>query len=542
MNGRSHLTNVLAAILSIGLSGCAAVQTRILAVNPLEQRTVQALLGRLEHGSDAERLASALDAARQALPGSLRGNGDDTTVYRAAIRRVVALQKAHDWRLQPESAAGRNAGLSVIREGPDLLDPLQAARLVAADQIEITGLRERSRQEGLGLPYVAWFPRDARALAGEPGLPPAGLAIPVTAVLTFEPRGGAALRFVRTLSEETMIVAGRPRLLAADFSAPAAVVIAKGINRRFDIPALFAPFEHLSRSGLYQFQPFDPDKIPVVFVHGLLGRPEAWKQALNELQADPEIRRHYQFWFFHYPTGLPVWKSAALLRAELDRFNRELAPRLRSGADRARLNRKILIGHSMGGLLSSLQIREGGRMLTRQLTDREIDELPISASGRKKVRALVEFSPRRDVSRVVFVAVPHHGSPMAMLPGATLLTMRIRSALPDLLAYRDLILPKLHDELRRELAVSASSLRFLRANSPLLRSIYNLPRDKRIAVHSIMGDRGRNDAPQGGDGVVPFWSAHFPGAASEKIVPAGHDVHDHPEGIREMGRILREAL
>ena len=181
-------------------------------------------------------------------------------------------------------------------------------------------------------------------------------------------------------------------------------------------------------------------------------------------------------------------------------------------------------------------------MLTRQLTDREIDELPISESGRKKVRALVDFSPRRDVSRVVFVAVPHHGSPMAMLPGATLLTLRIRSALPDLLAYRDLILPKLHDELRRELAVSASSLRFLRANSPLLRSIYNLPRDKRIAVHSIMGDRGRNDAPQGGDGVVPFWSAHFPGAASEKVVPAGHDVHDHPDGIREMGRILREAL
>lgn len=547
------LAVLLGGALTILLSGCAAVQTQVLPGNAEEQRALRALMnapttaaramlaGSMK-GSDAERLARLLESARLALPGSLRGNAEDTVIYRGAIRQVVELQQAHEWRLQPVPVACGAPALSILRDGRDLLDPLQPPRLVPADQIRISGLRERARQDGVGLPYVAWFPRDARTLRGEPGVPPSGMTIPATAVLTFAARGGAVLRFVRSLSVETVTVQGRPRALAADFSAPVAVIIAKGMNRRFDVPALFAPLDHLSRSGLYQFQPYDPSKIPVVFVHGLLGRPEAWKQALNELQADPEIRRHYQFWLYHYPTGLPVWKSAALLRAELDRFNKELTPRLRTAADRARLNRKVLIGHSMGGLLSSLQIREGGRFLTRQLTEVEIDELPISATARRKVRALVDFSPRRDVSRVVFIAVPHHGSPTALLPGATLLAMRIRSALPDLSAYRDLILPKLHDELRRELAVSASSLRFLRANSPLLRSIYNLPRDERIAVHSIIGDRGRNDAPQGGDGVVPFWSAHFPGAASEKIVPAGHDVHDHPEGIREMGRILREAL
>lgn len=58
----------------------------------------------------------------------------------------------------------------------------------------------------------------------------------------------------------------------------------------------------------------------------------------------------------------------------------------------------------------------------------------------------------------------------------------------------------------------------------------------------IIGDRGRNDAPAGGDGIVPFRSAHYPGAVSEKIVPSGHDVHQHPEGVREIARILREGL
>jgi hypothetical protein len=61
-------------------------------------------------------------------------------------------------------------------------------------------------------------------------------------------------------------------------------------------------------------------------------------------------------------------------------------------------------------------------------------------------------------------------------------------------------------------------------------------------VHSIIGDRGRGDAPAGGDGIVPYWSAHFPGATSEKIVPSGHDAHQHPAAIEEMKRILGEHL
>jgi hypothetical protein len=499
------------------------------------------MFARSARGSETERLACLLEAARLALPGAMRGRADDSIIYSGAIRQVVELQQAHQWRLQPEAAVGETVRLSILRGGPTVLDPAQPVRLVASDQIRISGLRQRSRQEGLGLPYVAWFPHGARFLADEPGVPPSGMAIPVTAVLTFTPHGVAVLQFVRSLSVETIFVGRRPIALAADFSAPLALAISKGKNRRIDLPALFAPLEHLSRSGLYQFQPYDPTKIPVVFVHGLISRPEAWKQALNELQADPEIRRHYQFWFYIYPTGLPVWKSAALLRAELDRFNAALTPRLCSAAERSRLNRKILIGHSMGGLLVSLQIREGGRPLIRQFTEKEIDQLPISLAGQQRLRALVEFSPRTDVSRVVFIAVPHLGSPLALHAGAGLIALRIRSALPDLKAYRDALLPKLHDELRSELSVSANSLRFLRANSPLLRSIANLPRNERIPVHSILGDRGRNDAPQGGDGVVPYWSAHFPGAASEKIVPSGHDAQESPKGIAEMGRILRKA-
>jgi pimeloyl-ACP methyl ester carboxylesterase len=329
--------------------------------------------------------------------------------------------------------------------------------------------------------------------------------------------------------------------LAADFSAPLAMIIAKGTNRSFDLVSLFRPQEHLHRAGLYQFQPFDPDKTPVVFVHGLMSRPETWRIMVNELLADRDIRENYQFWFFLYPTGLPVWKSAAELRAELDRFNRKLAPRAMTAAQRMRLRSKVLVGHSMGGLIASLQVRQGGEDLWARFSKVPLRELPVGEEARRRIEELIVFKPRTDVSRVIFAGVPHRGSPLALRPGARFFAAQVRFAFPEIQSYRALLLSKAHESLRRDLEEPANSIRFLRENSPFLEAILSAPRNPRVRLHSIIGDRGRNDAPEGGDGIVPFRSAHYPGAESEKIVPSGHDVHEHPEGVREVVRILRDA-
>ncbi len=42
--------------------------------------------------------------------------------------------------------------------------------------------------------------------------------------------------------------------------------------------------------------------------------------------------------------------------------------------------------------------------------------------------------------------------------------------------------------------------------------------------------------------MVPYWSSHLEGAASERIVPSGHGSHKHPEGVEELVRILHEHL
>ena len=50
-------------------------------------------------------------------------------------------------------------------------------------------------------------------------------------------------------------------------------------------------------------QPYQPGKIPVLMVHGLLSSPMTWMEALNDLRSMPEIRDRYQFWFYLYPTS-----------------------------------------------------------------------------------------------------------------------------------------------------------------------------------------------------------------------------------------------
>jgi hypothetical protein len=44
------------------------------------------------------------------------------------------------------------------------------------------------------------------------------------------------------------------------------------------------------------------------------------------------------------------------------------------------------------------------------------------------------------------------------------------------------------------------------------------------------------------DGVVPYESAHLPGAISEVVIPSWHSVQETPEAIVEIRRILHLHL
>ena len=87
------------------------------------------------------------------------------------------------------------------------------------------------------------------------------------------------------------------------------------------------------RPPLVSTTPYRPGLIPVVFVHGTASSPVRWAEMYNRLQADPEIRSRFQFWFFQYDSGnsdRAVRRSACATR---------WSPRWRGSTPRARIRR-----------------------------------------------------------------------------------------------------------------------------------------------------------------------------------------------------------
>ena len=64
-----------------------------------------------------------------------------------------------------------------------------------------------------------------------------------------------------------------------------------------------------------------------------------------------------------------------------------------------------------------------------------------------------------------------------------------------------------------------------------------------VRFHTIIGNNTPSvPVQQSSDGIVPYSSAHWDGAASELVIPSGHSVQETPRAIVELRRILREQL
>ena len=88
--------------------------------------------------------------------------------------------------------------------------------------------------------------------------------------------------------------------------------------------------------GLFFLEAYDPDRIPVLFVHGIGGTPRSWKAIVDSLD-----RRRFQPWILAYASGLPLEANAKYL------FEAVTQLRIRYGFESL-----YVVAHSMGGLLS----------------------------------------------------------------------------------------------------------------------------------------------------------------------------------------------
>ena len=162
-------------------------------------------------------------------------------------------------------------------------------------------------------------------------------------------------------------------------------------------------------TGIYLIHPYDPNKVPILFVHGLLSSPLSWQILVNDLCADPKILEHYQPWFFLYPTGQPVLESAAQLREDLQATQRLFDPQGTSIPS----HHVVVVAHSMGGLLAHTLVSDPGDTLWNVVATRPLNGLSLSADERGSLLRYFFFRHQAAIDRVIFLSVPHRGSRLA---------------------------------------------------------------------------------------------------------------------------------
>ncbi len=422
--------------------------------------------------------------------------------------------------------------------------PGEFCRLLAAEEFQTSDLKHYYYAQGLGAALVAV--RQSRQEE-----PYYRLRHPFSATAVLRPCGSARRPFPSDLSvdngnrPEAVLELYNPCLfdsiaactttfpLERDLTAPLAYV-ARESSRGY-LEGFLDPREADVRPKLLMMEPYQRGKIPVVFIHGLLSDPTTWMDAANELRANPELARKYQFWTFRYPTGGALLDSAADLREKLQTVRETFDP---AGEDAA-MSRMVLVGHSMGGLVARLQVTYSYDILWNHAARRPLAEVRASPAVRRLLEKTFFFDPSPLVERVVFIGTPHRGSNMARR-----IVGRIASGLVDpfildgseywriMEQNQDIFFEYLHES-------PPTTIDLLEPSNPLLNALASMPVGRNVRLHTILGTGGLIGEP--GDGVVPVSSARLAGVRSELQIPRRHqELHHSPETLAELTRILNE--
>ncbi|MRR57961.1 MAG: hypothetical protein EG824_07110 [Deltaproteobacteria bacterium] len=482
----------------------------------------------------------------------LLGDGREPppSAYDIRFREACELYNRALWRAFPENADGALEFRSGPRKLPvgNLNITLKPESLswklehieafFPADAFEVRGLTVRNRTPGLGLPLIALTPKSKEA--------PNGGALPVTAFLRV-PGGvkelgsgadSATLEFFSAYDDTEVKVNDRSVPLETDSTAPLAYRLE---NKKLWKAGLrrFITAGHIS-NPIILIQPYEPGRIPVVFVHGTASSPVWWAEMLNTLRGDPVIRKRFQFWFFQYNSNNIITISAAQLRETLSDMVEKLDP---AGQDPA-MRQMVVIGHSQGGLLTKMTAVTPGDNLWKSISDKSLDELDASPEIKGLVRRMLFFEPLPFVTRVVFISTPHRGSFLTKHWVRNLVRRFVTIPVNLLFNQADLY-SKLSTQLKLPASIRGkvpTSIDGMSAENPILKSLVVLPLPPKVTGHSIISVLPDMEIETGNDGVVEYQSAHIDGVASEFIVRSPHSCQGHPFTIEEVRRILMEHL
>lgn len=414
-------------------------------------------------------------------------------------------------------------------------------QVLITDALQFKGFRHY-QPTGWGQPLIG-IATNRGLLPEESYFPPEGIVRPLTAFLDFSSEtngsGSPTLKIFQPDRQPVAEICGKPVDLAADLSAAYGVLLSRTKLKGAGLRA-FLNRKALGReAGIFLLEPFHPDKIPVLMIHGLASSPLAWEELTDALWANPELRSRYQVWHYFYPTTFPYLHSAAELQDNLDELRAYFDPNHSSLAFR----HMVIVAHSMGGLLARRLVTESRDTLWTNAFTRPLVQLNCTPTERATLRHYFFFHPEPGIERVIFLATPHRGSDLAASwegrVGRTLADHdtefddffgRIARKNADGLTERMRLWSKRH---------RLTSVQVLSPENPVLRAMAAEPIAAGVHVHNIVGNQGKNRGENSSDGVVSYRSAHLTEAESELVVPCGHAVNRHPLAVAEILRILR---
>ena len=415
----------------------------------------------------------------------------------------------------------------------------QSDQILLVDKFRVRGLSVRNREAGLGTPLMAVWPPD-------PAFNSLRRTVPATVLLRLPGSLAdlAAGRSPATLElhspfETASVTIGQTEVpLEIDLTTYRAYTLSQSSVWKLGKLGFLAPAERIS-SQLMLNQPYAPDRIPVVFVHGTFSSPVTWAEMANSLSADPVLRQRYQIWSFVYGSGNPLAQSIVEFRAAL---TAEVKRRDPEGTN-AMLRQMVIVGHSQGGLLTKATAVDTGDQIWRVVSTNRLEDLKVSDEEREQLRNLTHYEPLPFVKRVVFISTPHRGSYLSSQLARRLAQWFV--SLPGAMATRG------KDVLRLSEGSDAgkflhgripTSLDGMSPKNPALLVMSDIPVAPGIKAHSIVCIDGDDQPPKGGDGVVKYTSAHVDYVESELIVRSYHSCLDQPATVGEVRRILLEHL
>ena len=428
-------------------------------------------------------------------------------------------------------------------------------RMAPAASLSFAGLRSTYRRDGFGAELVVLM--DPPKLVAPPPGEKAEIpqysemsAINATALLKF--KGNSLQEVLDTTqvlfdvyspeSTESVELHGEKVPLAGNFTAAYGMWLAQSGFATQSLRTLFGMSEGIAEPHMYLMQPWDPNRRIIFMLHGLGSSPEAWVNVANEILGDPELRQHFQVWQVYYPTNAPI----ALNRYEIDQaFNNTLRHFDPNGTSRASRD-MVFIGHSMGGVLARLLLSDSGEVLWNDL----LANYNLKGERLKRVQTklgpLLHFNAEPNVERAIFIAAPHKGTDIAGNRFGRLIGRLVRLPITLLGKFEDVFQTLQQAEAQSaqpKKLVIPNSIENLKADDPFVKASSALPIRSGLKYHSIIAQR-KPEVPleQSDDGLVPYWSAHLPGALSEKVIISGHSVQETPQAVLEIRRILREDL